>query len=97
MNNKTNLIKNAYDHELKTAICISIPRFNSIIANISNNEVNAEYSLDGIWFNSDTIESAYEAEQFIIDKLSDYFGVKVTSIHMDDCETSGIWIVYKND
>ncbi|MBE5940813.1 MAG: hypothetical protein E7266_10550 [Lachnospiraceae bacterium] len=47
-------------------------------------DFDIEIYINGQWI------SEYETKRM----LSEYFGVTVTSIHMDTYEISGIWIVY---
>ena len=54
---------------------------------------NVDFSLDGIWIGTDADEVPMEE---IYEKIEEAFDVvKVTSIHMDDSDDIGVWVVYE--
>ena len=55
----------------------------------TDTNIEVYVSLDGISYYYENDE-----EIDINEALSRYYGVQVTSIHADDCEYAGIWIVY---
>jgi hypothetical protein len=54
----------------------------------------AEFSLEGVFFER-TADSNSDSEVEVYDFLSEKLGVEVTSVHIDDCEYLGIWVVYR--
>ena len=88
------MLKNIQNFEKKNALLTTTCRFDKVLSEISNGEIRASYCLDGIWYESDTIA---DADAFVRDKLSEYLGVNVTSIHLDDCDLIGVWIIYKDE
>ena len=38
-----------------------------------------------------------KGETISYEKLGEYFDVQITSIHIDDCDYVGVWIVYKEE
>ncbi len=86
-------IKNVCKEQLKRCIFLVEEEFNAIL---DKHNIKPEYSYDGLTFydkkNQDDL-----TDEDINNILSDYFGIKVTSVHMDDCDHIGVWIVYKED
>lgn len=86
-------VKHVRANQLKTCIFIEGSQFEQTVKAILGNNVSVTYDYDGIAFHSDNddeLETAY-----IYDKLSEYYGVHITSIHIDDCDVVGVWICYK--
>lgn len=55
------------------------------------NDVKIDCDYEGIYFECGE-DSLYTEEVFA--GMSKYYGVKITSIHIDDCEDVGVWICY---
>jgi hypothetical protein len=55
----------------------------------------AEFDLEGILFSKK--EGGCCSSSDVYDFLSEHFDVDVTSVHIDDCEYLGIWVVYKEN
>lgn len=88
-------MKNVNKNELKTAICIELDRFRRLIAELSDNDIKVDYDFEfGISYETDSID---DPDTFVIHKLTEYFDVNVTSIHTDDYDPIGVWIVYKTE
>jgi hypothetical protein len=79
-------IKNNYP--IKECVCVSPDEFNRILSDIFGDNVETEYSMDGLWVGNS------EGELPLEDGLSEYFGREVSSIHLDDCDYVGVWIVF---
>ena len=82
-------MKNVEKPQLKKCIFMLCDEFELIMKRLG---FNAECGYDGIYF-SKANEIIYDEDAY--KALSDYFDVKVTSVHCDDCEYMGAWIVYK--
>ena len=48
--------------------------------------------MDGLWL--DGIEDE-DVDASLTENLSQYFGMDVTSVHIDDCDNSHVWIEYQ--
>jgi len=83
-------MKNVENTMLKTAIFMEQDRFEQLLYNLTGDEtdddfVGGTYITDGIYISDETLE-----------KLKTYFDVNITSIHADDADVVGIWIIYRN-
>lgn len=87
-------MKNVREEQLKTCIYLETVEFDSIITEAFGDDVDIEYSKDGICISND--EDCIEFED-IAKAVETYFDIKkVTSIHMDDSDFIGVWVVYKD-
>ena len=87
-------MKNVRENQLKKCIFLEAEEFNSIIRQAFGNNVNIEYSLEGVGIYTDDSEISFEE---IAEALESYFDVyEVTSFHIDDCDYVGVWVVYKD-
>ena len=87
-------MKNVKDNQLKTCIFLTAEEFTGIVHETLGNDVIVEYTLEGLdIYTDDNIVDVDELHE----ALQNHFGVQeITSIHMDDCDYVGVWIVYKN-
>ena len=90
-------MKNVRETQLKKCIFMTTDEFKEVFVEIfgqydeDTNEIDVEFNtLDGIYFCAISNQDVYA-------KLSEYFDVTVTSIHLDDCEHLGVWICYKEE
>ncbi len=88
-------MKNVRENQLKKCIFMETEDFEEVFVNVfgeydeDTNEVDVEFdTVDGIYFCGISNEDVYT-------ELSKYFDVNVTSIHIDDFDTIGVWICYK--
>ena len=82
-------MKNVEKYSLEKCIFMTLGDLKELIEEITNGEVEVDYDLeDGIYF-----DGMYEYK--VCAKLSEYFDVKITSIHNDNYSPIGIWISYK--
>ena len=79
---------------LKNCIFMEFDDFADCLKEATNGAVDVSYSLDGLMFHN-IDETADEPDVNSI--LSAYFDVTVTSVHADDADYVGVWIVYKNN
>lgn len=90
-------MKNVNENQLKKCIFIECDDYNELIFNITEGLKKVEYGMDGIYYEhtdkADETNTYWNEE--IIETLSKYFDVTVTSVHADDCDYLGIWICYK--
>ena len=87
-------MKNVRENQLKKCIFMEADEFKKVFANVfgeydeDTNEIEVEFGYDGIYFCAISNEDVYK-------ELSKYFDVEITSIHIDDFDVMGVWIVYK--
>ena len=88
-------MQNVRKNQLKKCIVLEVEEFNSLLHQLFGENIETDYSLDGLYIgfeNGDNLDT-----QELHDKLAEYFDVdEVTSIHIDDCDVTLVWIVYKN-
>lgn len=82
-------MKNVESCLLRKCIIFDFAEFKEIFDGLFENdcEVGVEYSVEGIYFCGITNEEVY-------DRLSEEFGVLVTSVHSDNAGV--VWICYKD-
>ena len=100
-------MKNTYATDLKTAICLSLRRFSKIIDEISDGKIAVDYDYEyGLAYmptediNLTNADININIDTFIIAKLSDYFGVKIISLHStndDPLSSVSVWIEYEEN
>lgn len=89
-------MKNCNVNWRKNCLCLTLDETVEILKEIYGiKDIVAHPDLDGLWFSSDDDEEWNPDDYEICDRLSDYFDIKVTSIHIDDCDMTGVWIVYR--
>jgi len=84
-------MKNVRENQLKKCIFLTDDEFKSVFAERFSKYEDVDVEIDayeGIYFCGISNEEVYK-------NLSEYFDVEITSIHIDDCEYTGVWIVYK--
>ena len=79
-------MKNVKENQLKKCIFKGYDEFKKDVAVALGENVTVECDYEGISFD-------YDGN--VLDCISKYYGVEVTSIHIDDCDYIGVWIVYK--
>jgi hypothetical protein len=86
-------MKNVADYQLKKCIFLTAEGFENVVKEIyPDNEVEVEYSMDGLTVD---VDGDCPDDEDLHKKLADYYDVaKVTSVHMDDCDYIGVWIAY---
>lgn len=89
-------MKNVNKYQLKKCIFLTIEEFDEILKTVyPDSEVNISYDFEGM--SVDVDDDGVDVND-MYQKLAEYFDVNtVTSIHIDDCDTVGVWIVYKNE
>lgn len=88
-------MQNIRPYMLKKAIFMELGYFESVLNQIYDRKIEVEYEYDGLTIIDDT--DMIDTDE-LNKKLAEHFGVKeVTSFHADDCDTVGVWIIYKDD
>ena len=87
---------------IKSAI-LSMDEFEEAVKSATGCNVVPVCDIYGIHYtgSSEFYDAVFEAgfedeEEYIKHSLSEYFDIEITSIHMDDCDYSGIWIAFKD-
>jgi hypothetical protein len=86
-------MKNVRPNQLKKCIFVDAEEFTAIVQAVFDNEdIKVDYTLEGldIYTDDDCVEAGD-----LYEKLGEYFDVTITSIHIDDCDYVGVWVVYK--
>lgn len=86
-------MKNVRDNQLKRCIFKVFDEFQRDISRAISNDVHVSCDYDGLNFERVSDEDISNEE--ILAALSKYYDVEVTSIHADDFEYTGVWIVYR--
>lgn len=89
-------MKNVKENQLKKCIFMKLAEFESLVIQITDGLKEVEYEFGMYYIDTDKAEAMDVYWNEDIEKtLSKYFGVNVTSVHADDCDDVGVWIVYK--
>lgn len=86
-------MKNVSENQLVRCIVKPFDEFNLDVANAVGEGVSADYdfSNDEVVFSNGTCDlRKYE----VLDKLSEYYGVYVGSVHVDGVDAVRVWIEY---
>lgn len=92
-------MKNTEKVSFKTSMFMTFDDYRDLISELSDGlkEVAWDTS-DGLYYEDSqkAIDTDNYLEELNVEKmLSEYFDTEVTSVHCDDCEFVGVWIVYK--
>lgn len=87
-------MRNVRVSQLRSCIVLEPEEYDYILTQIyPDAEISTEYTLEGI---SVDIDGSDPDTDDLHGRLAKHFDVeKVTSVHMDDCENIGVWIVYE--
>ena len=87
-------MKNARKEQAKSCLCLGIDDFRDDIRKIYGYQAEIIAELDGLTIQKNE-EEIVEDEDLLV-QLAQYYGLdEVTSVHIDDCDSVGVWIVYK--
>ena len=95
-------MKNLKNARLHSCILVAGDEFTKIIHETLGDNIHVKYGTDGIDIYTDDDSGMYDDINCVDtlavhEALQEYFDVKkITSIHMDDCNWVGVWIVYTN-
>ncbi len=80
----------------RSCYCLDSMDFHALLKGIYPDvkAIVVHYDMDGLWVSSDADDEWGPADKELCEKIGQYLGVRVTSIHIDDCDEPGIWIVY---
>ena len=85
-------MKNVRKEQLKKCVFKELEEFKCDVLVALGNDVEVTCDYDGIYFERNN--DALCTEEILVG-ISKYYDVDVTSIHVDDCDITGVWIVYK--
>lgn len=89
-------MKNVRPDQRKTCIFLTQTELEAVLSEILQKTVTANVSLYGLSVCTEDEHSDDVDDCVICDMLSKHFDVQVTSIHIDDCDHVGVWIVCKD-
>lgn len=82
--------------QLKKTILLSLEEFQKAVQEVAPN-TTVHCSLDGVWYET-TPDTPDMEEEYLRILLARYFDVfEITSIHIDDNEYVGVWLVYEEN
>ena len=95
-------MKNVTPHQIKKCIFVELEKFKEDTSKALGEDVVVSVDYEGIYFErKDDINSEYDEcylnFEEVIRKLESYYDVTISSIHIDDCEITGVWICYKDN
>lgn len=93
--NKEQTVKHVQANQLKTCIFIEGSKFEQTVKAILGDNISVTYDYDGITFHDNDNDDDELDTAYIYSKLSEYYGINISSIHIDDCDIVGVWICYK--
>ena len=82
-------MKNVLPEQLRKCIFLLADEFKEIAGKLG---IQVETGWEGIFYSKDNDDID---DKDVYAALSEYFGAEVTSVHCDDCDYMGVWIVYK--
>lgn len=85
-------MKNVRPDQLKKVIFLTQTGLEVALSKVLQETVTANVSLYGL---DVCTEDDGVDDRAICDALSKHFDVQVTSIHIDDCDHVGVWVVYE--
>lgn len=84
-------MKHVETHEKKSCIFKVFDNFVAEMKFAFGDNISVTCDYEGLYFKQN---GDYLDDNVIIEKLSNYYDVTVTSVHIDDFDTVGVWIVY---
>ena len=76
----------------KNSLNLTADEFNDICAKIYGADTIVHYAMDGIWLEGVEDE---DVDASLNEELSKFFDMNITSVHIDDCDNTNVWIDYK--
>lgn len=86
-------MKNVRPDQLKTAIFLTQKELEVVLSEVLQKTVTANISPYGLGVGT---EDEVVDDCGLCDALSKHFDVRVTSVHIDDYDYVGVWIIYKD-
>ena len=87
-------MKNVKNSMKKAALFMTLEEFKNFIYKLTNGRISVEAEYVELYYNDVNDEGVNQNE--INEMLSEYYDIYVTSIHADNCDVTGVWIVYKD-
>lgn len=91
---KIDFPKNTKEHQLKKCIFLTEKEFKKVFTKVFGEHKEGENEVDVILDPYEGIYFCGISDKEVYEKLGRYFDVNITSIHMDDADTVGVWICY---
>ena len=88
-------MKNVRVNQLKKCIFVNAEEFETIVQAIFDDikGIKVDYTFEGLDVYGD---EEGVANNDLYERLGEYFDVEITSIHIDDCDCIGVWVVYQD-
>jgi hypothetical protein len=89
-------MKNLKQHQIKKSAILTSEEFEYAVSEAMGVETYVHFDMDGIWYEcyDKTIDNI---DDVVKQKLSEYFEINITSIHIDDCDLAGVWLTFDKD
>lgn len=88
-------MKNVRKNQIKTCIFLEKEELEKIILNESGEKVKIRIEDSGMWY--ENFDNQNREDSYYQSLLEKYFDAKISTIHIDDCLTVGIWIVLETN
>ena len=88
-------MKNVRKNQIKTCIFLEKEELEKIILNESGEKVKIRIEDSGMWY--ENLDNQNREDSYYQSLLEKYFDAKISTIHIDDCLTVGIWIVLETN
>lgn len=89
-------LRNLMKRYHKDCMCIPCTEFENIICELFNEEVGINYDLeDSGWYPTSDDDDKEVTEEDVIEKLEEFFDIKISSIHTDAYSPCCFWIAYE--
>ena len=89
-------MKNILSRWLKRCIFFTLDEYERLIKNLLGNDVNVSVEdFTELYYESSNNDDEGISFDEIKAALDKHFDINVTSIHIDGCEYTGVWVVYK--
>ena len=85
-------MKNVKPNQLKKAIFYTLDEFRELVYELCGEDADVDFDYDGLSFSDG--DGNYQG---VTEALEEYFNVTITSIHADDCDYVGVWIIYREE
>lgn len=94
-------MKNIRNYALKTSVFMFTKDYEHLIHSLLPDFISRiEFTLEGIdYYTNDDFAGNMRTDDIdtiVNNALSAYFDTTVTSVHIDDYDTTGVWITYNN-
>lgn len=94
-------MKHIKETQLKRSVILSPEEFEYAVEEATGKNIKPQFDMDGLWFDYDYEEEddkqIEDIDDYVKGCLSKYFEINITSIHIDDCDLTGVWLTFDKD